>query len=206
MSRNRKQKADRDEGLGITAPTGDAADFFAFLRGRDPGVMGSLLRALEKRRTLFSWLTPGRRVIGVPNWAGLHQPWLTLVDDRAHAAAAGPDSFDRPSLEWWANRRALALVVDATKPLAWLYERLPMYPADGQGVLIVQTVEDRRVVWHEYLRGACAPGMHAVVIDIMTNPRPGTQSQLLRVGRLGDDFGPKGPSSRGSFAAMTKPV
>jgi hypothetical protein len=206
MSRNRKQKADRDEGLEITTLTGDAADFLAFLRGRDPGVMGSLLRALEKRRILFSWLTPGRRVIGVPNWAGLHPLWLTLVDDRAHAAAAGPDSFDRPSLEWWANHRALALVVDATRPLAWLYERLPMYPAAGQGVLIVQTVEDRRLLWHEYLRDACVPGMHAVVIDIMTNPRPETQGPLLRVGRLGDDFGPNGPSSPGSFAAVTKPV
>jgi hypothetical protein len=93
----------------------DGAEFSEFLRSRDPQVMGPLMLALNKSRTLFSWLTPGTRVIGVPGWAGQDLPWLTLIDD-LHAEAAGPTSFDQRSLEWWTNH-AVALIVDAAKAL-----------------------------------------------------------------------------------------
>jgi hypothetical protein len=184
----------RSEGTKETALSSDYPKLSEFLRGRDPDAMAALVLALEKRRTLFSWLTPGTRVKGVPDWADQRLPWLTLVDDRAESAA-GPASFDKSSLEWWINNRALALVVDAAKPLPSLYEMLPCFPKDGQGILIVETVEARRLIWHEYFRAAAAPGIHAAVVDIMNASGPGKLRQLLRVGRLGDDFGPNGALS-----------
>jgi hypothetical protein len=176
------------------------AEFSEFLRSRDPQVMGPLMLALNKSRTLFSWLTPGTRVIGVPEWAGEDLPWLTLIDD-LHAEVTGPTSFDQRSLEWW-TKHAVALIVDAAKALPNFYEFLGSSVAAGQRALLVQTVEVRRLLWHEYFRSARAPGVPAVVIDLTNKPESGVSRQLLRVGRLGDDFGPNGPSSPGSFGAL----
>src|ERR1700730_1863017 len=120
ISRNRKAtrcQVGRIEKSSVrerTVPR-DGAEFTEFFRSHDPQVMGPLMLALNKSRTLFSWLTPGSRVFGVPEWAGEDLPWLTLVDD-LHAEAVGPTSFDQQSLAWWTNR-AVALMVDAAKPL-----------------------------------------------------------------------------------------
>lgn len=181
----------------------DMPEMFEFLRVRDPQVMGPLLEALSASRTLFSCLPPGKRVIGVPEWAGKDLPWITVVDD-LHVAAAGPTSFDQPFLEWWTNR-AVSLIVDAATPVPDFYEFLGSSAAKGYRELLVQTVEARRLLWHEYFRRVRGPGRPAVVIDGMNNPGPGVPRQLLRVGRIGDDFGPRGPSSPGSFGALAPP-
>jgi hypothetical protein len=185
-----------------TAPT-DGDEFSEFLNSRDPQVMGPLLQSLSNRRALFSVLPPGKRVIGMPAWVSRDLPWLTIVDD-LHAAAAGPPSFDQPSLEWWTNR-AVALIVDAAKPRPDFYEFLGSSVAKGQRLLLVQTVEVRRLLWHEYFRRARAPSRPAAVIDLMNNPGPGAPRQLLRMGQISDDFGPRGPSSPGSFAVLAPP-
>jgi hypothetical protein len=200
IRRNRKVIRCRAGRIDKTSVSRDGADFSEFLRSRDPQVMGPLMLALNKSRTLFSWLTPGTSVIGVPGWAGQDLPWLTLIDD-LHAQAADPTSFDQRSLEWWTHR-AVALIVDAARALPSFYETVGSTVASGQRALLVQTVEVRRLLWHEYFRSARAPGVPAVVVDLMNNPNAGVPRQLLRVGRLGDDFGPNGPSSPGSFGAL----
>ena len=81
MSRNRHWKMETEQPIGTTGATGESDKFLKFLRGRDLDVMGPFLVALKKRRSLFSWLTPGARVIGMPDWAGQDLPWVTLVDD-----------------------------------------------------------------------------------------------------------------------------
>jgi hypothetical protein len=214
MSRKRARRAvkkrasqnviSRSNGTNKTIIRTDYPPFAEFLRERDPDVMVALSEAFKKRRTLFSWLTPGTIVKGIPAWAGPHLPWLTLVDDLIHRAAAGPDSFDKPSLDWWINNRALALVVDAAKSLPEFYGLLPSFPANGQGILVVQTVEGRRLIWHEYFRAAASPGIHVAVVDMMNTSGPGKPRQLLRGGRLGDDFGPNGVLSSFPFAALAR--
>ena len=77
--------------------TGDGAEFVEFVRSHDPEMMGPLTVALSQRRTLFSWLTPGKRVLGLPDWVDQNLQWLTLVDDLG-VAATGPNSFDHLSL------------------------------------------------------------------------------------------------------------
>src|SRR5215469_7760402 len=108
-----KVMINRNEKTNETALQSDYPALSTFLRGRDPDAIAALFSAMEKRRTLLSWLTPGTAVKGVPAWAGPPLPWLTFVDDLVHEAAAGPDSFDKPSLEWWINNRALALIREA---------------------------------------------------------------------------------------------
>src|ERR1700730_15372628 len=205
ISRNRKAtrcQVGRIENTSVRerGVSRDGAEFSEFLRGRDPQVMGPLLLALSKSRTLFSWLTPGTRVIGVPGWTRQDLPWLTLVDD-LHTEAAGPTSFDQRSLEWWTNH-AVALIVDAAKALPNFYEFLGSSVATGQRTPLVQTVEIRRLLWHVYFRSARTPGVPAAVIDLMNKPESGVPRQLLRVGQLGDDFGANGGELVTSFAAV----
>jgi hypothetical protein len=67
ISRNRKAtrcQVGRIEKSSVrerTVPR-DGAEFTEFFRSRDPQIMGPLMLALNKSRTLFSWLTPGSRV------------------------------------------------------------------------------------------------------------------------------------------------
>jgi hypothetical protein len=185
MSRNRRWKLDSVQCAKTTA-SGAGDEFLKFLRGRDPDVMGPFLVALNKSRSLFSWLTPGARVIGVPDWAGEDLPWVTLVDD-LHAAARGPTSFDQPSLKWWTVGASL-LVVDAATPTARLYEAFGSWVAKGYLMLLVQTVEARRLQWQEYFGSVRSADEPAVVMHLLKSNRPGGPKHVLRTGRLGDDF------------------
>jgi hypothetical protein len=74
----------------------------------------------------------------------------SIVDD-LDPAAAGPDSFDRYSLEWWATR-AGPIAIDAATPTVSFYEPPGALAAAGHLVLIVQTVEERRLRWQAILR------------------------------------------------------
>jgi hypothetical protein len=129
---------------GKWIPSGDGFDF---VRGRNPDVMWSLFQQITPRRAVLSWLTPGKPLFGLPyHFDGL--PWLTIVDD-LDPAAAGPDSFDGYSLEWWATR-AGPIAIDAATPTVSLYEPLGALAAAGHLVLIIQTVKERRLRWHQY--------------------------------------------------------
>jgi hypothetical protein len=191
ISRNRKAtrcqvgRTEKTLGGERTVPR-DGAEFSEFFRSRDPQVMGPLMLALNKSRTLFSWLTPGSRVFGVPQWAGEYLPWLTIIDD-LHPAASGPPSFDAHSLEWWATR-AEALLIDAATPTVHLYETLGSQVALGRLVLIVQTVETRRLLWHRYFVSVRPPTARTAMMHHLKNTRPGGPKQVLRAGGLHDDF------------------
>jgi hypothetical protein len=160
--------------------------FEEFVRGHDPKVMEPLMVALSKRRTLFSWLTPGKSVVGVPDWAGEDLPWLTLIDD-LHSEASGPTSFDSPSLKWWSTRAGV-LVIDAATPTGKLYAALGSQAADGYLTLIVQTVEARRLLWHEYFVSVRPPDMPTLIVHHLKKPGPEGPKQVLRAGKLDDDF------------------
>jgi hypothetical protein len=175
-------------------------------RDRDQGGTGSYKIALA-RHPVLSFLNPGTPDSGIPDWAGQDVPWLTVVDDRSHAAAAGPTSFDQRSLEWWISH-AICLAVDAgTKAVLAFYDHLislvKKYEATA---LVVQTVEARRLVWHEYFRGLRAPGADTVVMDVIDDPTRGAPFQLHRMGEMGDDFGPNGPSSPGSLETVIEVI
>jgi hypothetical protein len=191
ISRNRKAtrcQVGRIEKSSVrerTVPR-DRAEFTEFFRSRDPQIMGPLMLALNKSRTLFSWLTPGSRVFGVPQWGGEDLPWLTIIDD-LDPAALGPPSFDAHSLEWWATRAEM-LVVDAATPTVHLYKALGSSVAMGRLVLIVQTVETRRLLWHRYFVSVRPPTARTAMMHHLKNTRPGGPKQVLRAGGLHDDF------------------
>ena len=162
--------------------SGDGVDV---LHGRDPEVMWSLMEQIKPRRAVLSWLTPGKPLFGLPYYFdGL--PWLTIVDD-LDPAAAGPDSFDGYSLEWWATR-AGPIAIDAATPTVSFYERLGSLAAEGHLVLIVQTVEARRLPWHEYFVSVRPPGTPTIMMHHLKNPRPDGPKQVTRIGGLYDDF------------------
>ena len=139
--------------------------------------------------------------------AGPGMPWFALVDDILHAAAAGPNSFHQRFLEWWV-KHADCLIVDAgTKILLDFYDLATSWvKVHGAAVLVVQTAETRRLVWHKYFQSLRMPSADAVVFDIMDDPTLGAPFQLHRMGEMGDDFGPNGPSSEGSLATVIKVI
>jgi hypothetical protein len=157
-----------------------------FLRGRDPAVMGPMLQTLAPRRAVFSWLTPGVRLIGLPPFADPDMPWLTMIDDLDHDAA-GPPSFDPASLQWWAEQ-AQVFLVDAATPRVHLYKKIARLAADGYLVLAVQTIEERRLVWHKHFATVHPPGEKACVFHQIKSLVLGGPEQVVRMGTLSDDF------------------
>lgn len=197
MPGNWSWEVDSEQGMGKPTDKGEGDYFLKFLHGRDPDVMVPFLIALSKSRTLFSWLAPGARVIGVPKWADQDLPWVTLVDD-LHPTARGPNSFDQQSLKWWTVVASI-LVVDAATPTAQLYETLGSLVAKGYLMLIVQTVEARRPCWQDYFITVRPAGAAVVVMHHLKSARPEGPKQVLRTGRLGDDFKSDRPVLRAGY-------
>jgi hypothetical protein len=180
--------------------SGDGVDI---LHGRDPEVMWSLLEQLKPRRAVLSWLTPGKPLFGLLYpFEGL--PWLTIVDD-LEPAAAGPDSFDGYSLEWWATR-AGPIAIDAATPTVPLYKMLGSLAADGLLVLIVQTVEERRLPWHQYVRSVRPAGARTFMMHHLKNTRGEGPKQILRTGELDEDFVSDRPFLTSSISLRSRPV
>jgi hypothetical protein len=206
-SSKRKLGISRSRGANKTALRSRNPKLSELPHRRDQEAMGPSKQALARHRAVLSWLTPGIPASGVPDWAGQDVPWLTVVDDILHAAAAGPSSFDQRSLEWWVNQ-AVCLVVDAgTKVVLDFYDHLiSLVKVHGATVLVVQTVEARRLLWHKYFQGLRAPGADTVVMDVMNDPTRGAPIQLFRMGEMGDDFGPNGPSSPGSLETLVRVI
>jgi hypothetical protein len=147
---------------------------------------------------VLTWLLPDQRTIGTPWYADPDPLWLTIVDD-LDPAAAGPSSFDRQALCWWA-KRAEVIVVDAAKPHPRKLGPPALLVAQGRLVLVVQTKEERREVWHQFFRDARAAGTPTLVIDIMNSSVPGAQPCRMRIGGLGTEFpadAPYTPPRRG---------
>ena len=154
------------------------ADGIKFLRGRDPNVLGPMLLTLAPRRALFSWLTPGVPLIGLPSFAHPNMPWLTMIDD-LDPGAAGPPSFDQASLKWWAEQ-AQVFLIDAATPHVRMYKMIGRFAADGYLVLAVQTIEERRLVWHNYFAAIHRPGEKAYVFHQIKSPVLGGPKQVVR--------------------------
>jgi hypothetical protein len=89
-------------------------------------------------------------------------PWIVIVDDRS-SGAAGPSSFRADTLKWlFAD--AFQIAIDAAEPHMGLYEYFVEEGLKRKRILIVHTVESRRVVWREFSRENCdlygVPGAH----------------------------------------------
>jgi hypothetical protein len=137
--------------------------------------MWSLIQQIMPRKAVLSWLSPGKPLFGLPyDFDGL--PWLTIVDD-LDPTAAGPESFDRYSLEWWATR-AGPIAIDAATPTVPFYEGLGSLAAEGHLVLIVQTVEARRLRWHDYFMSLRPPGPPTMMMHHFKNTQPNGRSRL----------------------------
>lgn len=161
------------------------------LRGRDPAIMWPLLRSLHSQGGLLTWLVPHYRTIGIPSFADPDVQWLTMVDD-LDPIIAGPSSFDSETLHWWVER-AEVLVVDAAMP----HPKKFVFPAgmleQGALVLVVQTPEERREGWHQFIREVRDATIPALVIDIMDSTIPGANRCRLRYGELGTEFAADAP-------------
>jgi hypothetical protein len=187
MSRKRKPAAS-PPGQPLSARNGKCSvsdDDFDILRGRDPEVMCSLFQQIKGPRAVLSWLIPAKTLFGLPYHYDV-LPWITIVDD-LDPTAMGPASFDGYSLEWWATR-ADAIAIDAATPTVPFYDALGSLAARGLLVLIVQTVEARRLLWHQYFVSVRPPGMRTMMMHHLKNTRPGGPKQVARMGRLYDDF------------------
>jgi hypothetical protein len=109
-----------------------------------------------------------------------------MIDD-LDPGAAGPPSFDQASLKWWA-KQANIFLIDAATPDIRLYEIIGRYAARGFLVLAVQTIEERRLVWHKYFAAVHPPGEKAFVLHQIKSPVLGGPKQVVRMGELNDDF------------------
>jgi hypothetical protein len=203
----RRRIKTRSEVTKKTVLRSDNPELSGFRHGRDQGAMRPCEGAVVRHHAVLSRLTPGVPASGVPDWIGRDVRWLTIADDTLHPIAAGPSSFDQRTLEWWTSH-AVCLAVDAgSKAVLDFYGLLAsLVKAHGASVLVVRTVEARRLRWHEYFRGLRAPGADTVVMDAMDDPTRGAPFQLHRMGEMGDDFGPNGPSSPGSLVAVIKVI
>ena len=196
LRRGRRDKAPN----GKWTVTGNGVEF---LRGRDPEVMYRLMQKLMPRKAVLSWLTPGKPLFGLPRHLD-GSPWLTIVDD-IDPVAAGPESFDKDSLKGWAIR-AQVIAVDAAAPKVKVYETLGSLAADGRLVLVVQTVEARRLQWHQYFVFVRPPGTPTMMMHHLNNPRSDGPRQIVRMGGLHDDFESDRPILPSSASASNQPL
>ena len=91
--------------------------------------------------------------------------WIVIIDDRA-PDAAGPRSFDAGTLRWlFAD--AYRIAVDAAEPHQRVYEHIVEEGLKGMKILVVHTVESRRVLWREFSRATCQ--LYGV-IELITDP------------------------------------
>ena len=156
-------------------------------RGRSPEILRPVFTALSRHRGILSWLLPNKRTIGLPYWADVQAQWLTIIDD-LDAVAAGPSSFDIQTFEWWAARTHIS-AVDATNPhRRQFHVTLAGLVSGGYLLLLVQTPESRRLLWHDYFVQVRKPNTPAFVIDLMNSKVPGAPVNRLRAGRLGAKF------------------
>jgi hypothetical protein len=159
MNRNGRSAASR-AGSGNAAPEKRSLkDCPEFLRRRDPAVMGTLMRALGRHGALLSWLTPEYAPCGLPSWVSPGAPWLTLIDD-LDASSSGPESFDEESVQWW-NMRASVIAIDTGVPTVPFYWWLGSLTATNL-VIVVQTIEARRLLWHKYFELSRPLGMRTL--------------------------------------------
>jgi hypothetical protein len=105
--------------------------------------------------------------------------WTFIIDDRS-LDGEGPNSFHADTLQWlFAD--ATKIAIDAAEPAMWLYEHFVEEGLKGKRILIVQTVEDRRVLWRDFSRENC--GLYGVLelIPIVGDP---DQCVLPKVARF----------------------
>lgn len=75
--------------------------------------------------------------------------WMGILSDRGDNR--GPGSFPRTDLED-AVRNASLVVIDVTQPEAGVYDVFTHCVNQGAKILIIQTVEERRAIWREFVR------------------------------------------------------
>jgi hypothetical protein len=156
-------------------------------RGRSPEIIRPVFKALLRHRSVFSLLLPNKKTIGLPYWPDADAQRVAIIDD-LDVTAARPSSFDNQTLEWWAARVDI-FAVDATNPPRQRFqETLAGLASDEYLLLIVQTPESRRQVWHHYFVQVCTPNTPAFVIDHMNSKVPGAPANRLCAGRLGVEF------------------
>ncbi len=95
-------------------------------------------------------------------------PWIVIIDDRA-PDASGPASFDAGTLRWlFAD--AYRIAVDAAEPHMGLYAYFVEDGLKGMRILLIHTVESRRVVWREFSRANCELYGVLELVPVLHNP------------------------------------
>jgi hypothetical protein len=79
--------------------------------------------------------------------------WIVTIDDRV-PEAVGPDSFDHDTLTWL-FKDAYRIAVDTAEPRQAFYEHIVDKAYKGERILVIHTVEARRLAWREFARTHC---------------------------------------------------
>jgi hypothetical protein len=95
--------------------------------------------------------------------------WIVIIDDRA-PDAAGPTSFDAGTLRWLFTD-AYRIAVDAAEPHMGLYKYFVEDGLKGMRILLIHTVESRRVVWREFSRANCELYGVLELVPVLDNPK-----------------------------------
>jgi hypothetical protein len=86
-----------------------------------------------------------------------------VIDDRVDGA--GPKTFDREML-FRVIKGADRIVVDAASPKQDAYARMADEALHGARIVVVQTIDKRRLVWQELARAKCEP---SAILELFTN-------------------------------------
>jgi hypothetical protein len=115
--------------------------------------------------------------------AELEQPplpiaWAVTVDDRA-PDASGPSTFDAGTLQWlFAD--AFQIAVDAAEPHMGIYKYLVEEGLKRRRILVIQTVESRRVLWREFTREHCELYGVLELVAVLDNPKQYVRPSVTR--------------------------
>ena len=104
--------------------------------------------------------------------------WIFIIDDRS-PDGAGPNSFHAGTLQWIFTD-AFQIAIDAAEPAMWLYERFVEEGLKGKRFLIVQTVEERRMLWRDFSRENCGLCEVLELTPIVGNPDECVLPKIVR--------------------------
>ena len=99
----------------------------------------------------------------------LNITWIVIIDDRAPDASV-PTSCDAGTLRWLFTD-AYRIAVDAAEPHMGLYEYFVEDGLKGMRILLIHTVESRRVVWREFSRANCELYGVLELVPVLGNPK-----------------------------------
>jgi hypothetical protein len=112
----------------------------------------------------YHCVRPGSELERLP----VNLAWTVMIDDLA-IGASGPGSFTADTLQWlFAD--AYRITLDATERHIPLYTHVVAERVIGTRILVIQTVESRRLVWRRFARENCEWYGTLELVPFLDNP------------------------------------